>query len=96
MHFGINKKAQEQGCFINLEQAFDTLYHKILLLMSNLDSYGFSGRSAILLVVTYRIKFVPHNRTYTPNVETGVPQGSVIGRCKEAIFADDTTIIKDN
>ena len=53
MRSEIDKKAQGQGCFIDLQNAFDTLDHQTH--MSKLDSYDFQGRFTTLVVVTSQI-----------------------------------------
>ena len=79
MRSEIDNKAQGQSCFIDLQKAFDTLDHKIL--MSKLDSYGFRGKIHDIIgsYLSDRKQYVSYNETNTPclNVETGIPQGLV-------------------
>ena len=84
--------------------------------MSKIDSYGFRGKIHDIIgsYLLDRKQNKPYNGTNTPclNIETRVPQGSVVGPflfllytneinfgesdCKLATFEDDTTIIKAN
>jgi hypothetical protein len=100
--------------FLDLKKAFDTVNHKILL--SKLDYYGFRGISN-----TFFHSYLSDRHQYTifngiqsrvNVIDTGVPQGSVLGplffllyvnditTClthqKVTLFADDTSVLLHN
>ena len=99
------------GIYLDLKKAFDTVNHKILL--SKLDHYGFRGRVnkfiESYLSDRYQFTLVNGKRSSTKQIETGLPQGSVLGPLlfilyinditnsikegKTTLFADDTTIL---
>lgn len=107
----IEKGDYALGIFLDLKKAFDTVDHEILL--SKLDHYGFRGHSNNLIrsYLTGRSQFTVVNgkKSKIQNIETGVPQGSVLGplffilyindiiNCidngKMTLFADDTSLL---
>ena len=107
----VDKGEYALGIYLDLKKAFDTVNHKILL--SKLDHYGFRGH-----VNTFINSYLSNRQQYTVVngkksatclIDTGVPQGSVLGpmlfiiyindiiNCisdgKTTLFADDTSIL---
>ena len=77
----IEKKQLGQSCFIDLQKTFDAPNHEILL--QKMENYGFRAK-ILSLIASYlkaRGQFVYHNVRTTSKrmINTGVPQGSVIG-----------------
>ena len=107
----IDKGEYALGIFLDLKKAFDTVNHTILL--SKLEYYGFRGHVNKFLAsyLTNRNQYTVINgsKSETMKIETGVPQGSVLGPLffllyinditvdikfsKTTLFADDTSLI---
>ena len=114
MRVEIDRKSSGQACFIDLQKAFDTLDHDILV--TKLYEYGFRDEVNILLrsYLSDRVQYISISgeTTSCKKIETGVPQGSILGsllfllyinditkcdiNCKIALFADDTSVLKTN
>ena len=77
----IEAKNKGQACFIDLQKAFDTLDHEILMI--KLEKYGFRGTILEILrkYLSDRYQFVCENGNHSKKLcdKTGVPQGSVLG-----------------
>ena len=77
----IDRKSLGQACFIDLQKAFDTLDHKILL--QKMEKYGFRGpiHDMMKKYLSDRWQYVDKNGKETNQkwITTGVPQGSILG-----------------
>ena len=78
---GIDKEAQDQACFIDLQKTFDTLDYDIL--MEKLLDYGFRKNFYEILkeYLSDRRQYLSQNGVCTEKLKivSGVPQGSVLG-----------------
>ena len=77
----LNNKKYGCGVFIDLQKAFDTVNHKVLL--SKLEHYGIRGNALgwFQSYLTNRMQFVSirGKDSYPLGITCGVPQGSVLG-----------------
>ena len=77
----IDRKSLGQACFRDLQKAFDTLDHNILL--QKTENYGYRGpiHDMMKSYLSDRWQFVDMNGTETneERITTGVPQGSILG-----------------
>ena len=107
----LDKGEYALGVYLDFKKAFDTVDHRILL--CKLNHYGFRGHTNKFIesYLSDRLQYTVVNgvKSNINGIETGVPQGSVLGplffliyindiiNCiddgKTTLFADDTTIL---
>ena len=87
----LDRKEYAIGIFLDLEKAFDTICHKILL--AKLDFYGFRGHvnNFIKSYLSNRKQYAVVNgkKSECKYINYGVPQGSVLGPLFFLLFIND-------
>ena len=94
----LNRNEYAIGIFLDLEKAFDTINHKILL--TKLEHYGFRGH-----VNSFLKSYLTERRQYTrvngansspQDIRYGVPQGSILGPLFFILFINDISAAMTN
>ena len=93
----MDRKEISFSIFLDLSKAFDALNHGILL--TKLRYYGIQGIALnwFQSYLTKRSQYVQcnDNSSYIREIETGVPQGSILAPLLFIIYMNDTHTVSD-
>ena len=90
----MDKKLVADALFVDISKAFDSLNHDILL--HTLDYYG--GRGLVLnwfksyLLLCYHYTVINNNCSVRSLMESGIPQGSILGLLLYKIYVHDINV----
>ena len=94
----IDQKKIPFSVFLDLSKAFDTLNHSILLIKLKYHGIKDTPLDWFRSYVTQRLQYVEYDGipSSTREIETGVPQGSILGPLLFIIYMNDIHKVSAN